>query len=343
MIHTLSSLGWSPHFSRQVTLDPDADPPMRPVRVTAVHRSRIDGLSEAGPESLSPVSSAGLYAVGDWVIATGATAAEPLERTTEITRRAAGEESKPQLIAANVDTLGIVTSCNADFNVARLERYLAMCAASGCLPLVILTKADLCDDPATYVKQAEKLSPMLSAIAINAKDDEDVKRLNPWCRDGQTLALVGSSGVGKTTIQNRLTDVIDTTQDIRADDAKGRHTTTNRNLRATIAGGWLIDTPGMRELRLLDATEGVDEVFADITELAAQCKFNDCAHVTEPGCAVRAAIESGDLDKDRVDRWRKLEKENRFNTATVGENRAHVKRLQKTYDNGAEKGRFKRR
>lgn len=343
MTDILKTLGWSPHFSRQVDFDETADPPERPVRISAVHRSRLDGLSAKGAESLSPTAAAGMYAVGDWVIATGAAASEPLERTTEITRRAAGEDSKPQLIAANVDTLGIVSSCNADFNVARLERYLAMCAASGCLPLVILTKADQCDDPQSYVKQAEKLSPMLSAIAVNATDDEDVERLNPWCSNGQTLALVGSSGVGKTTIQNRLTDVIDTTQDIRADDAKGRHTTTNRNLRPTFAGGWLIDTPGMRELRLVDAEEGVDEVFSDITELSAMCKFNDCAHITEPGCAIRTAIEAGDLDADRLERWRKLEKENRFNTATVGENRGHLKRLQKMYNAGKERGSAKRK
>ena len=335
----LKSLGWIPAFADQVDLI-DED---HPVRVTAVHRSRLDGLSAQGPISLSPVASAGMYAVGDWVIATGHAASEPLERATEITRRAAGEDSKPQLIAANVDTLGIVTSCNADFNVARLERYLAMCAASGCLPLVILTKADTSDDPDRYVRQAQKLSPLLTAIAINATDVEDVARLTPWCGPGQTLALVGSSGVGKTTIQNRLTDVIDTTQDIRSDDSKGRHTTTNRNLRAARAGGWLIDTPGMRELRLVDATEGVDEVFGDITELATLCKFNDCAHQTEPGCKVRAAIDAADLEADRVERWRKLEKENRFNTATVGENRGYLKRLQKMYDDGQARGKAKRK
>ncbi len=339
MTHILTALGWSPHFARQVQLDKDS----HPVRIAAVHRTRVDGLSANGPVSLSPVAAAGLYAVGDWVIATGAAASEPLARTTQITRRAAGEESKPQLIAANVDTLGIVTSCNADFNVARLERYLAMCAASGCLPLVILTKADQCDDPQSYVKQAEKLSPMLSAIAVNATDDEDVKRLNPWCCDGRTLALVGSSGVGKTTIQNRLTEFVDLTQGIRDSDAKGRHTTTNRNLRATLAGGWLIDTPGMRELRLVDAEDGVQEVFSDITDLAAQCKFNDCAHQSEPGCAIRAAIEAGVLDASRMDRWRKLELENRFNTATVGENRAHAKRMQKMYNAGKERGQAKRK
>lgn len=335
----LKSLGWTEHFSRQVKLGEDD----HPVRISAVHRARLDGFCADGTISLSPTESAGAYAVGDWVIATGAAASGPLLRTTEIIRRAAGEESKPQLIAANVDTLGIVTSCNADFNIARLERYLAMCAASGCLPLVILTKADQCDDPQSYVKQAEMLSPLLSAIAINATDDEDVKRVNAWCADGQTLALVGSSGVGKTTIQNRLTGIVDTTQDVRADDAKGRHTTTNRNLRATLAGGWLIDTPGMRELRLVDATAGVEEVFSDITDLAAACKFNDCAHMSEPGCAVRAAIASGDLDANRLERWRKLEKENRFNTATVGENRGHLKRLQKLYDAGQAKGKAKRK
>ena len=343
MNDTLTALGWSPHFARQVTLDPAANPAQHPVRIVAVHRTRLDGLSQDGPVSLSPTVEAGRYAVGDWVIATGAAAGAPLGRITEITRRAAGEESKPQLIAANVDTLGIVTSCNADFNIARLERYLAMCGASGCLPLVILTKADLCEDPSSFVKQAQKLSPLLTAIAIDATDAEDTNRLTPWCSKGQTLALVGSSGVGKTTIQNRLTGVIDATQDIRADDAKGRHTTTNRNLRPTVAGGWLIDTPGMRELRLVDAEEGVDEVFADITELATMCKFNDCAHETEPGCAIRAGVDAGDLEPDRLERWRKLDRENRFNTETVGEKRHRLKERQKIYSEGAERSKFKRR
>lgn len=343
MNNTLTALGWSAHFDRQITPDPAADPPQRPVRIIAVHRTRLDGLSQDGPVSLSPTVEAGRYAVGDWVIATGAAAGAPLDRITEITRRAAGEESKPQLIAANVDTLGIVTSCNADFNIARLERYLAMCGASGCMPLVILTKADLSGDPASYVTQAQKLSPLITAIALDATDAEDAARLTPWCSDGQTLALVGSSGVGKTTIQNRLTGIVDATQDIREDDAKGRHTTTNRNLRATIAGGWLIDTPGMRELRLLDAEEGVDEVFSDITAVAGTCKFNDCAHQSEPDCAIRAAIETGALEPDRVERWRKLDRENRFNTETVGEKRHRMKERQKMYNAGQDRGKFKRR
>ncbi len=342
---SLEDLGWSPHFATQTSADGLALllATGRPVRISAVHRSRLDGLTEDGPVSLSPTVEAGRYAVGDWVIATGTAASEPLARLTEITRRAAGEESKPQLIAANVDTLGIVTSCNEDFNIARLERYLAMCGASGCQPLVIVTKADQSDKAADYLAQARSLSASLTALALNAKDMDEVARLNPWCSDGQTLALVGSSGVGKTTIQNRLTGIIDATRDIRKDDAKGRHTTTNRNLRQTLAGGWLIDTPGMRELRLVSAEEGVDEVFADITELAALCKFNNCAHETEPGCAVRAAILAGSLDQDRMERWRKLDRENRFNTETIGEKRGRLKDRQKLYNDGAEKGRFKRR
>lgn len=338
MSTALHKLGWSDHFARQQTLVEGEVP----ARISAVHRSRIDALTEDGTVSLAPTLEAGRYAVGDWVIASNGSASEPLERLTEISRRAAGEDARQQLIAANVDTLGIVTSCNADFNIARIERYLAMTAAAGCLPLVILTKADQADAPQDFVKQAQRLSPLLQAIAINAKDQEDTSRLAPWCSDGQTLALVGSSGVGKTTIQNHLTGVSAATSGIREDDAKGRHTTTNRALRPTLSGGWLIDTPGMRELRLLDAEEGVDEVFQDITDLVSSCRFNDCAHETEPGCAVIAAIEAGTLDPERLIRWRKLDRESRINTETVSEGRARMKKLGKLYSEGLSRGKAKR-
>ena len=176
----------------------------------------------------------------------------------------AGETGGHQLIAANVDTLAIVTSCNDDFNPARLERYLAMCSAGGALPLVVLTKADLTPDADGFRRRAEHLSPLVSAVTLNACDTDDVARLHPWCTAGQTMALVGSSGVGKTTLQNALTGTAQLTQSIREADAKGRHTTTARSLRRTLAGGWLIDTPGMRELRLSQAREGIDAVFAEL-------------------------------------------------------------------------------
>lgn len=335
---TLTDLGWSDFFDKQLTSDDTGIP----ARISAVHRSVVEALSPDGLLKLALPESAGNYAVGDWVLSERGAVVRRLERQTKLSRRGAGEVAHEQLIAANVDTLGIVTSCNADFNIARLERYLAMAEAGGCLPLIVLTKADQTDDVTQYVKQAQNLSPLITAVAVNAKDPEDADRLNPWCSQGQTLALVGSSGVGKTTLQNHLTGVTKVTADIREDDAKGRHTTTSRALRRTNLGGWLIDTPGMRELRLADASDGIETVFADITELSAQCKFNDCSHDSEPGCAVRSAVQAGDLDADRVERWRKLEVEDKRNTETLAQSRSRSRQLSKMYREGQARGRNKR-
>lgn len=335
--HSLAGLGWSAHFARQIS---DGE---TPARISAVHRDRFEAISPEGALSLISHEETGRLAVGDWVVREGSTIQRRLDPLTSIGRRAAGEESKSQIIATNVDTLGIVTSCNADFNPARLERYLAICAAGGALPLIILTKADLAADAEDFRHRAQRLSPLANAIAINACDPEDVARLEPWCRNGQTLALVGSSGVGKTTIQNGLTGIADLTQDIREDDAKGRHTTTSRALRPTLAGGWLIDTPGMRELRLTDAADGIDQVFADIAELTTACRFSDCQHETEPGCAILAAIEGGHLDPARFARWQKLQREDQYNTEAVHEAHARYRRFSKMAKAGRERSDFKRR
>jgi ribosome biogenesis GTPase len=337
-IQTLADLGWSDHFAKQLTDETEGEP----ARVTAVNRSSLDVLALSGPQHLAIRDSAGDYAVGDWVLSDGISACRRLDRTTEIARGAAGEVAARQLIAANVDTLAIVTSCNADFNPARLERYLAMAASAGCLPLIVLTKSDQTEDPQSYCKRASALSPLVTAMAIDARDPEDVLRLNPWCGPGQTLALVGSSGVGKTTIQNALTGLNEVTQDIREDDAKGRHTTTARALRRTLAGGWLIDTPGMRELRLSDAAEGIGLVFADIEELATQCRFTDCRHDTEPGCAIQTAIAEGSLDADRLRRWQKLLREDRFNSETVAQMHVRSRAFNKLSKAGKARGNLKR-
>jgi ribosome biogenesis GTPase / thiamine phosphate phosphatase len=238
--------------------------------------------------------------------------------------------------------VGLVTSCDHDFNIARLERYLAMALASNALPLVILTKADLCDDPASFRKRAEKLSPLVTAIALNAKDLEDVELLVPWCSKGQTLALLGSSGVGKTTLRNALTGETASTQTVREDDSKGRHTTTHRALRPTITGGWLIDTPGMRELQLSGTSDGLEELFDDIERLSAQCKFSNCAHETEPGCAVKAALESGKLDQARFARWQKLWREEKYNSESLAASRARQKSFGRMVKEAQVKGRSKR-
>lgn len=311
----LDGLGWSSHFARQCVAGESV------ARIAAIHRDRAEAFSPDGPVNLRLPMGAGAVAVGDWVAHGAAAVTRVLSRATCLSRGAAGGDRATQLIAANVDTLAIVTSCNADFNVARLERYLALAHAAGCLPLIVLTKADL-GDPAPLCRQAERLGPLVTALAVDARHEVD--RLAPWCRNGQTLALVGSSGVGKTTLLNGLTGATEATAGIREDDAKGRHTTTSRSLRPTLHGGWIIDTPGMRELRLR-SEDGLAEVFSDIEDLAAHCRFRNCAHDTEPGCAVQAAIAGGLLDPGRLTRWRKLAREARYAAESKAETRARFK------------------
>ena len=337
--HSLADLGWSDHFARQLTED---DAPLTPARISEVHRSQLVALTTEGELRLIPQDVASAYAVGDWVLTDGATALRRLDPLTDLHRKAAGHTVESQRIAANVTTVGLVTSCDNDFNIARLERYLAMALASDALPLVILTKADLCDDPADLRKQAERLSPLVTAVALNAKDPEDVNLLVPWCGKGQTLALLGSSGVGKTTLRNALTGEAATTQTVREDDSKGRHTTTHRALRPTLAGGWLIDTPGMRELQLSGTSDGLDELFEDIEDLAAACKFSNCAHDTEPGCAVKSALATGALDEQRFQRWQKLRREDQHNSESLAAARARQKSFARVVKEAMAKGRHKR-
>jgi ribosome biogenesis GTPase len=222
----------------------------------------------------------------------------------------------PQLAAANVDTLFIVTSCNADFNVARLERYLALANQAGTRPVVLLTKADTAVDAASFQQQAAALQRGLPVLILNPRCADAATALAQWCALGQTVALVGSSGVGKSTLVNTLVGRANAPQEtsaIREHDGKGRHTTTSRSIHPIAGGGWVIDTPGMRSLQVCETDYGIDTLFAEITELAPQCRFRDCTHAHEPGCAVQAAIADGRLDPDRLSRWRKLSEESRGN------------------------------
>ncbi|WP_298937782.1 ribosome small subunit-dependent GTPase A [uncultured Ruegeria sp.] len=319
----LSDLGWSHHFAAQRA----ANSSCLPFRITAVHRDRLTGLGTDGETPLLTLDRpTGDYAVGDWVLADEHSRIRTLlDRRSVLKRRAAGTGAEAQLIAANVDVLFIVSSCNADFNLPRLERYLALANQAGCYPVIVLTKADVCDDPNTYVAQAQTLAPVVTVVAINALDQTEIQQVLSWCPSGQTAALVGSSGVGKTTLANGMTGQDEATAGIREDDAHGRHTTTSRALHRMRNGGWLIDTPGMRALRLLNAQDGVDEVFSDVLELATRCRFSDCQHIAEPDCAVQGAIEDGVLDASRLERWRKLRREDQRNSETVAQSRARDK------------------
>ena len=318
----LESLGWRGFLASQV----DADTALAPARVLAVHRGRVDVAGQDFRDSLALTGNNAALAitVGDWVLVDrcGPRVDRVLDRFGAFKRGAAGTSHTIQLIAANVDTLFIVTSANRDFNVARLERYLAIAHEAGAYPVVVITKADAVESIEPYVARARALGNSLPVEAMDAREPDDVDKLRPWCGPGQTVALLGSSGVGKSTLVNTLTGAGLDTRDVREDDQRGRHTTTSRSMHRLPQGGWLIDTPGMRELRLVDSGDALDDVFGEITALAADCRFSDCSHLAEPGCAVQAAIEAGVLDQQRLDRFRKLQAEDRRNSETVAERRA---------------------
>jgi ribosome biogenesis GTPase len=319
----LKSLGWQNFFGQQIDINELATTP--PVRVTEVHRSGLRVLGDGVDMTVPPRADA---TVGDWLLLNHdlPSSSRLLERKSLIKRRAAGHDRSVQLIAANIDTAFIVTSCNADFNVARLERYIALAFDAGVTPVILLTKADLCDDPSAYVTGAEAISTDVAVLTLNAKSDEPRSKLAPWCKPGQTIAFLGSSGVGKSTLTNALSMTeIAATQSIREDDAKGRHTTSHRQLHILPNGCAVLDTPGVRELQLTDAEEGVAEVFSDLDELSLECRFNDCKHASEPGCAILAALERGDIDEARLARWRKLVAEDQHNTASLAQRRSKDK------------------
>ncbi len=324
----LDELGWSHFFQQQLEL---AELTVtRPARVFSLSRHLLDIVGEDGarqaamPPAWQRFDVEELPTVGDWLLL-DRESGDPLRilaRKSLFRRMASGRETRVQLMAANVDTLFVVTSCNQDFNLSRIERYLALALNAGVEPVLVLTKTDLCDGPASYVAQARTLRPGLEVVALDARQPDAVVALKPWLQRGQTAALVGSSGVGKSTLVNSLCrQEVQLTGEIRAGDDKGRHTTTGRSLHLLPEGGLLLDSPGMRELQLSDCDEGVATLFEDLEELALQCRFSDCRHQGEAGCAILAAAERGELDERRLANYLKLRDEQARLAQTLVEKR----------------------
>jgi len=319
----LSSLGFGPFFEQQLECADDRH--AIPGRIAAEHRSAYEvwARNGAGPAQLAgrlraDADEAGLPAVGDWVILKDPPGPDRttiidrvLERRTAFTRGAAGRGARAQVVAANIDLVFAVCGLDSDFNPRRIERYLARIWASGAQPAVILNKVDLCGDLAGCVAEVGKVGVGVPVEVTSALRLQGIDAVRARVRDGMTVALVGSSGAGKSTLINALLgEGRMPTGPVRARDGRGCHVTTRRQLVRLPGGGLLIDTPGMRELQLVDE-DGLDAVFGDIAELAVRCRYRDCRHDSEPGCAVKAAVEAGVLDAERLQHYRKLEREAR--------------------------------
>ncbi|WP_198378392.1 ribosome small subunit-dependent GTPase A [Neoroseomonas rubea] len=313
--------GWSDAL--QLAFEPHARAGYVPARVIVQQREADLVVTDVGTLSARlsgrlrhEAREAGHPAAGDWVAVSAkagegtATIHAVLPRRTAFVRRAADSVQTLQVIAANIDVVFVVTSMNADLNPRRLERFLAAAWQSGARPVVVLTKADLCEEPERQAAEIATLAVGCPVVVVSARQGQGLRGLMDHIRPGETCVLIGSSGVGKSTLVNALVgEERMATQDIRAADARGRHTTSHRQLILLPGGGLLLDTPGIREVGLIDADEGLGTVFDDIEQLARNCRFRDCGHTTEPGCAVRDALNAGLLEADRWAHFQKLSRE----------------------------------
>jgi ribosome biogenesis GTPase len=319
---SLAAIGWDDFFASAYAPWTDTRD-VRPGRIAIefnqifrvyVEDGEVDAVT-AGRLKHRAASRAELPAVGDWVAVRqrpedGAVIVGVLPRRTAFTRRAAGEPTGEQVVAANVDVVFVVMGLDRDYNPRRLERYLLMARESGAAPVILLTKPDLSPDLSAHIRDVTTLAGAIDIHVVNPKRGEGVEQLLAHLAAGRTAALLGSSGVGKSTIINRLVGVdVQRTREVRASDSRGRHTTTHRELVMLPGGGLIIDTPGMRELQLWDAADAVRETFDDIDALAAGCHFTNCRHRDEPRCAVKAAVAEGTLPAERLDSYVKLQDE----------------------------------
>lgn len=330
----LEDYGWKPLFQQQRLEFEDR---LLPVRVLEVHRSGLrvgpilplhEELVMGGKWFQLPVESR--PTVGDWILVDPESGSidAVLPRVSEIKRLSPAGDV--QMIAANIDTAFVVTSANSDFSLERVERYLSVLLEAEIQPVVVITKVDIAVEPQTYLDTVRNMHGDVPVELVNALDPDDLLGLVGWCSKGQSIALLGSSGVGKSTLVNTMMgEQVQATQASRESDDKGRHTTTHRSFHRLPTGGVILDSPGMREFQITDVDAGVSSVFEDIETLALACKFNDCAHQSEPDCAIRTAVEAGVLDERRLRSFFKLQREDRVNTETVAERHARSRQLRK--------------
>lgn len=274
----------------------------------------VSGRFQFDAQSISAYPAVGDYVIADCAVSDPAIIHQVLPRKSLFLRRAAGTSKTEQVVAANIDTVFLCMSLNNDFNLRRLERYLAVAWESGADPVVVLTKSDLCEDLPRKLEEVEVIATGVEILTTSSMVEDGYRQIIPYLTESKTVAFVGSSGVGKSTLINRLLGEEQLSTDGLRNDDKGHHTTTHRQLLVLSNGAMVIDTPGMRELGMWDAASGVEQTFAEIEELAAHCRFRNCSHTSEPGCAVRAAIQCGALDVGRWQSYQKLRSEN-FYTA----------------------------
>ena len=311
----LNEYGWDSHFDEALNKFNDSE--LIPARIVADYGQSVRVIAQDGEIDVQRrIHEERAFGVGDFVALRYSTEnyryfiEHLLPRKTMFSRVAAGQVLKEQIVAANIDWVFIMQSLNHDFNMRRLERYLIAAWESGAMPVVVLTKSDLCDDVDAKVNEAFQVAVGANIHAVSAVNREGLDELKSYFGFGKTVALMGSSGVGKSTLVNVMAGKeILKTQEVMRDDDRGRHTTTHRELVLLPDGGLVMDTPGMRTMGMRQADAGMESIFGDIEELAAQCRFRDCAHEREPGCAVKAALEDGTLEGERWASYKKLKKE----------------------------------
>lgn len=320
-MNSLQDLGWSPFFHQQIT---ESEAHLFPARLSEQSRGLYRLASDrpdvtatvAGRLAFEAEQGGTMPAVGDWVLSRPASDGQAviervLDRRTSLSRIAPGVRTEEQVLAANVDVVFLVTSMTQEFNLRRIERYLTQIWESGARPVVVINKADLAESQGHYLAQIEDVAP--DVLTTSAMIGSGIDRLRAHIGARETAVFVGSSGVGKSSLINRLLgEDTQAVREIRAHDARGRHTTTNRELLMLPGGGMIIDTPGLRQLQILADQTSLTQTFADVSRYAGDCAFRDCRHISEPGCAVLAAIDDGRLDNVRLKSFRKLQRELEF-------------------------------